>query len=70
MNPPKSITTNCFKSLRAACVYYQPICESYDAAVELVKRKYSNGEIEIGKPKIRTGERLELENGRFKIVCV
>lgn len=70
MNPPKYIATNCFKSLRAACIYYQSICESYDAAVELVKRKYSNGEIEIGEPKICTGERLIEDNGRYVIKCL
>lgn len=61
------IGTSYFISRRAAEKYYKDY--DYDDVKSAVDRKLSDGEIHIGKPDIKAGERLEINNeGRYVIL--
>ena len=59
--------TSHFVSLEAAIAYYLPY--HYPITREAVSRKVSEGEINIGPPVLKPGERLTLidSNRRYKI---
>lgn len=56
-----------FPSFRDACIHYQPYCESYDAAVELVRVKLNAQEIHLGKPQLQEGETAFVKENRWHI---
>lgn len=59
--------TNCFPSFRDACIHYQPYCNSYDEAVELVRAKLDNEEIQLSKPQVKNGETAFVKENRWHI---
>ncbi len=68
-----------FPSMAHAMTYYRPYAESEDvsgvskatakrvALSRLVARKLSVGEITIGKPALKPGETLTIEDNRYHI---
>jgi|OM-RGC.v1.035453989 hypothetical protein len=55
------IGTPYFASMPDAVNYYR----NYGEGREAVKRKLEAGEIHLGKPSVRPGERLSIEDGRY-----
>jgi hypothetical protein len=54
--------TSHFVSFQTAVRYYRPY--GYENTVETVKRKLLEGEIHIGRPEVKAGDRLILlDNG-------
>jgi hypothetical protein len=68
MTMPTTIGTSHFVSLDAAIRYYSDY--DYDDVKGAVARKIAEGEISIGKPDLKPGERLTLvdEGKRYAIV--
>ncbi len=60
--------TSHFTSLVAAIRYYKDY--GYDNAKEAVKRKIREGEIHIGRPKLKAGQSLATTDGgkRYEII--
>jgi hypothetical protein len=58
--------TSYFVSKQAAIRYYQPA--EYPVAAEAVEDKLARGEIHIGKPDLKPGQRLTIiDGGRYAI---
>ncbi len=59
-----TIGTSHFSSVSSACIYYRAY--GYDS--KDVARKISDGEISIGRPVLKIGEKLSIDSdGRYQI---
>jgi hypothetical protein len=63
-----------FPSYGAAMRYYRPYCETYGttqartaATRAMIDQKLNEREIHIGKPELKPGERLSIEDNRYHI---
>lgn len=64
-----------FPSYGAALRYYRPYCETNGTTQArtadtraMVDQKLNSGEIHIGKPPVKPGETLTIEDNRYHII--
>lgn len=62
------IGTSYFPNINAAAMYYRSAQHTtYDEAVIIAREKIENGEISIGKPPVKSGDKLFIRDHRYFI---